>query len=476
MDEKDDKKTPMQKLEDKIVLKRDVSWNKTKDFNKNAFDFSENYKKFMNDSKTVRRCVRSIVREAKANGFSSLEEAKEFSKTGRYYIEEKNRHAALVVVGSQPISSGIRVVVSHVDSPRLDFKPYPVYEDSELGLMKSHYYGGIKKYQWVNVPMSLNCVAFLSDGKKIEFVIGENDDDPVFVAPDLLPHLAREQEKKPASKVITGEDLNVIVGSVPVDDKKVKEKVKLNVLKYLYDNYGLTEEDLVGAEIEAVPIVSARDVGLDRGLVGAYGQDDKVCVYTSLMAVVSSQQPVKTTIVLFEDKEEVGSIGNTSARSDFLKRVVEKIIILKGSDCSENVLRDIFSKSEGICADVTAGLDPSFKSVHDLMNAAVLGKGVAVEKYGGGGGKFYTNDTAPEFFAKIKHMLNKEKISWQSAEIGKIDEGGGGTMSMFLANFGIEMIDIGVPVLGMHAPFEITSKADIYSAYLAYKVFIENKF
>ncbi len=470
----DEKKSEMQKLEEKLVIKKDTAWNRTDSFNRDAMDFCVGYRKFMNNSKCVREAVRNVIKGAKANGFTALDEAKVFSRSGKYYIEEKGKHAALVIIGDEPINSGLRMIVSHVDSPRIDFKPYPLYEDNELALMKSHYYGGIKKYHWVNWPLSLHCHIVLENGKCVDFVIGEKDDDPVFCVPDLLPHLAREQEKKSASKVIEGEDINIIVGSIPIKDKKVKEKVKLNVLKHLYDNYGIKEEDLISADIEAVPSVMARGVGFDKGLLGAYGQDDKVCVYTSLMSAFDSV-PKKTSIVLFEDKEEIGSVGNTSARSEFFKRIVEKIILLKGKGCSECVVRDVLSKTEGISADVTAGLNPSFKSVHDSSNASVLGNGVAFEKSGGYGGKYSSNDTNPEFVAKIRKILNKNKIAWQTGELGKVDVGGGGTVAMFFANYGIEIIDMGPPVLGMHAPFEVASKADIYSTYLAYKAFLEEE-
>lgn len=473
MDTKKDKKSKMKKLEEKITVQKKTAWNRTKDFNKDVFEFCDGYKNFMDQSKTVRQAIFNIVKSAKANGFSSLDEAKEFNKKGKYYISEKGKHAALILIGKEPLSSGLRMIVSHVDSPRLDFKPYPFYEETDLSLMKSHYYGGIKKYQWVNWPLTLYCRVVMESGKNIEFTIGDKKDDPVFVIPDLLPHLSREQDKKASRKVISGEDLNIIVGSIPVDDEDVKEKVKMNILKHLYDEYGIIEEDFVSAEVEAVPCIELRDVGFDRGLMGAYGHDDKSCVYASLMSTFVSI-PKKTTIVLFEDKEEIGSMGNTSARSEFFKRIVGKIILLNSGKSSEHELRDILSKSEGISGDVTAGMNPTFKSVHDALNASVLGKGVAVEKSGGYGGKFSGNDANPEFVAKIRNMLNKNKIAWQSGELGKVDEGGGGTVAMFFANYGIDIIDIGPAVLAMHSPFEIISKADLYSTYLAYKGFIEN--
>jgi aspartyl aminopeptidase len=465
-------KEEYKKLEDKLCVKKKTAWNSFDDFNKLAFDFCSDYKIFLNKAKSVRSCVDTIVSYSVDNGFSDLMSAKTLNKGDRYYFCDKGKQVALVLGSEQNVLDGVRLIVSHVDSPRLDFKPYPLYEEAGFAVMDSHYYGGIKKYQWVNQPLAFYCHFVLESGECVDFTIGDKDDDPVFVVPDLLVHLSREQMKKDASQVVKGDDLNVLVGSIPIECEDVKDKIKMHVLSDLYNKYGIVEEDFVSAEIEAVPAFKARDVGFDRGLLGGYGHDDKVCVYTSLRSAFECE-PRVPTVVLFVDKEEIGSLGNTSARSDFFKRVIEKMVILSRGECHEYQVRDILSKSEALSADVTAGFDPTFKSVFDSKNTSYLGNGVSFEKSGGSGGKYSSNDTNPEFVAKLRSIFNKKGIKWQTGELGAVDEGGGGTVAMFFANYGIEIIDIGPCVLGMHSPFEVVSKADVYSTFLAYKEFLD---
>jgi len=336
--------------------------------------------------------------------------------------------------------------------------------------MQTHYYGGIKKYHWVNVPLELIGVVFTKDGKKVDISIGSKKDDPVFVMSDLLPHLAREQMKKEGAKVVEGEEMNIMVGNIPVDDKDIKEQFKFTVLKKLYDDYGIVEEDFFAAELELLPANDPKDVGLDRSLIGAYGQDDKVCVYTTLKAFVDLEKVNKTAIALFVDKEEIGSMGDTGAQSLVLRNFLYEYTKKLGLDKD---VSNIMEASKALSADVTAGMNPSYKGVHDPQNVSYLGRGVSVEKYGGGGGKYSTHDAHAEFMAEVRKVLDDNKINWQTGELGKIDIGGGGTIAMFLSRYGMDCVDAGPCVLGMHSPFEVTSKADVYSAYLLYKAFME---
>ncbi len=449
---------------DFLFYKTESAWKDVSE--KKAMDFAEAYKKFLDKAKTEREAVDEIERIAKAQGFKNLDTAKTITKTAKIY-KRTNKNIVLLKLGK---FNKIKTIISHIDSPRLDLKPKPLFEDSDLSMLKTHYYGGIKKYQWVNRALSIHGFALLKDGTKKKIVIGESDKDPVLVIPDLLPHLAKEQYEKKVDKFISGEDLNVVVGNLPLKDKNIKENLKLRTLKFLNDKYGIIEKDFVTAELEIVPAEKARDVGFDSSMVGAYGQDDRVCVYTSLNALLNSKNK-ETAIALFVDKEEIGSEGKSGAKSKFLFNLLNQVakkLKLK-TDAYE-----LLANAELISADVTAALNPNFKDAQEPTNVSLLGRGVSVEKYGGGGGKYATNDTDTEYIHKLTTLFDKNKINWQTGELGKIDLGGGGTVAMFFAEYGCDIIDIGPAVLGMHSPLELISKVDVYSAYLAYKVFYES--
>lgn len=449
---------------DYLFYKTESAWKQVSE--KKAFDFAEAYKRFLDSAKTEREAINEIEKVVKKNKFKDFDKVKKVNKND-FLFKRTNKNMILMKLGD---FNNIKVIVSHVDSPRLDLKPKPIFEDSDLAMLKTHYYGGIKKYQWVNRALAIHGFAMLKDGSKKDILIGESDKDPVILIPDLLPHLSKNQYEKKVSEFIGGEDLNVVIGNLPLKDKHIKEHVKLRALKYLHDTYGITEKDFVTAELEIVPSGKARDVGFDRSLIGAYGQDDRVCAYTSMNALLNSKNN-ETVIALFVDKEEIGSEGRSGAKSkflfNFLNQVSKKLKLNKTA-------YDLLSAADFISADVTAGINPNFKDAQDSTNASVIGRGVSLEKYGGGGGKYMTNDADTEFMHKLTTLFDKKKINWQTGELGKVDLGGGGTVAMYFAEYGCNVVDLGPPVLGMHSPFELTSKVDVYSAYLAYKAFYEN--
>ncbi len=467
MTDNKDKKNPNKKLEEKLFYKKESAWTDFKDSeHKKIFDFADNYKSFLTNSKTERLCIENIKKILEKSGFKNIETLKSVKKGDKGYRVFKGKSLTAFVVGEK--SDEFRIIGSHVDSPRLDLKPSPLYQNSELGLLKSHYYGGIKKFHWVNTPLELHGIAFTKSGKSIEIHIGDKDEDPKFIIPDLLPHLAKEQMKKEASKVIEGEELNIICGHIPLRDKDIKEKIKFSVLKHLNDTFGIIEEDFAFAEIEFVPAQKSIDIGFDRGLIGGYGQDDRVCVYSSLMALTEIKTPKQTAVAYFSDKEETGSNGDTGAESFALVNFTFEYIKLAGL----NILPwKILESSKAISADVTTAMDPTFSSVNDPQNVSYLGKGVSIEKYGGGGGKYSTNDAHAEYMQFMRGIADRNSIPWQTGEMGKIDIGGGGTIAMFMSRFGMDCVDAGPCVLGMHSTCEVTSKADIYSAHLLYKTF-----
>ncbi len=453
------KKSVAKSVNESLFFKTESAWDKLN--KKKVFDFSDDYKSFLDSAKTEREAVLEIEKRAKKHGFS---EFKRNLKSKKFFIKT-NKTIALIKVGS---FDSIKVVASHIDSPRLDLKPNPLFEDSDLCLLKSHYYGGIKKYQWVNRPLAIHGVV-ITKSSRVFVRIGDSSSDPVFVISDLLPHLAKHQYEKKVSEFISGEDLNIVVGNIPFDDKKISEKFKLNVLKILNKKYGITERDFVSAELEIVPAESARDVGFDRSLVGSYAHDDHVCAYTSMQALFDSKNK-QTVIALFVDKEEIGSEGKSSAQSVFFVNVLSELIRAFKIKKSVN---ELLLDAEIISADVTSGINPNFKDAQDVSNASVLGRGVSIEKYGGGGGKYMTNDADAEYVSRLIKLFDSKKVPWQTGENGKIDLGGGGTIAMYFSKLGADVIDIGPPVLGMHSPFELVSKADVFSAFLAYKVFYE---
>ena len=437
--------------------------------------FSEEYKRFLNLGKTEREFIKEGVKFVEKYGFVNVEAKNRLSVGDKIYYRNRGKNLVLVVIGKEDIEKGINYVVSHVDSPRLDLKGNPLYEEFELAYMKTHYYGGIKKYQWTSIPLALHGVVVLESGKTIEISIGENEDDPVFTVPDILPHLAAKiQGERKSGEVIKGEELQIIVGSIPsvVENKEVKSKVKYAVLEILNRDFGIVEEDFISAELELVPAGTARDIGFDKSMVGAYGQDDRICGYTSMRAIIDMKEiPNKTAICFLADKEEIGSSGSTGLKSDYLAYVTGDIIEKLKGHFNEMMLRRVLWNSQALSSDVNAGVHPIFKGVHDIQNAAKIGYGVVVTKYTGARGKSGTNDADAEYVGRIRQILNEEDICWQIGELGKVDEGGGGTVAMYLAHLGIRTIDIGPALLAMHSPFEVSSKLDIYETYRAYRAF-----
>ena len=435
---------------------------------KEADSYAEGYKDFLDRAKTEREAVETAIELAKNNGFVEFDRNKKYKAGDRVYINNRGKSLALAVIGSEAVESGVNISAAHIDSPRLDLKPNPLYEELELALFKTHYYGGIKKYQWTAIPLSLHGVFVLKDGTVKKVSIGEEEDEPKFVINDLLPHLAQEQSKRTLSEGIKGEELNVLIGSHPFKDEKGSELVKLNILKLLNEKYGITEDDFLSAELEIVPAFKATDIGLDRSMVGAYGQDDRVCAYPALTAVMSVKNPKKTALAILADKEEVGSMGNTGLESDFLRYVIGDLALMQGGDGTVAV-----RNSKCLSADVNAGIDPTFQDVMERRNASRLNYGVVVTKYTGARGKSGTSDASAEYMASIRKLLDENGIIWQSGELGRVDLGGGGTVAQFIANMGVDVVDLGVPVLSMHAPFETTAKLDIYMCHRAMYEFMK---
>ncbi|HPZ05565.1 MAG: aminopeptidase [Acetivibrionales bacterium] len=471
-----DTRTEGQKLEERLLYKRQNIWEKVdEEYIKKAFDFCEDYKSFLNTSKTEREFAANTEKLAVAAGFRKLDDL--ISSNTRlkpgdkvYHINRK-KSAVLAVVGNKPLSEGVNILGSHIDAPRLDLKQNPLYEDTQMAFFKTHYYGGIKKYQWLTIPLAIHGVVVKGDGTTVEIVVGEDEDDPVFSITDLLPHLAREQMQKKMSEAVTGEGLNLLLGSIPFNDEKVKEKVKLNILSILNKRYGIVEEDFQSAELEIVPAQKARDVGFDKSMIGGYGQDDRVCAYPALRALLDIDVPERTAVCLLTDKEEIGSMGNTGAQSNLLEDFLANVIALTEDPYSDLKVRSCLSRSKMLSADVNAAVDPNYESVYEKRNATYLGHGIVLQKYTGARGKYDASDASAEFVGEVRKLFNDNGIIWQTGELGKVDEGGGGTIAQYAANLGIDVLDCGIAVLSMHSPFEITSKIDIYMTYNAYKVF-----
>ncbi|MGB9663071.1 MAG: aminopeptidase [Moorellaceae bacterium] len=463
------------KLQAKLTLPEKSAWERLTPGEKEAvFSFCEGYKVFLSRAKTEREAARLAVQAAREKGFVSLAglpTGQSLVPGTKFFMEWRHKVAILGVVGQAPLDRGLRLVGAHIDAPRLDLKPMPLYEQAGLAMFKTHYYGGIKKYQWTALPLALHGIVILRDGSRKEIVIGEDPADPVFSISDLLPHLAKQQMKKNMEEAIDGEDLNLVVGNIPYAGEEVKEKVRLATLQLLNERYGLVEEDLIVAELELVPAGPARDVGLDRSMIGGYGQDDRVCAYTALQAVLELDVPQHTALVVLVDKEEIGSTGNTGAQSRLLEQVVAELAARAGYRDYLSVGR-ILAGSKAISADVTAALDPTYESVFDKHNASVLGRGVVLNKYSGSRGKYEANDASAEFMAELRALFNNTGVIWQSGELGKVDQGGGGTIAKYLAYFGLEVADCGPALLSMHAPLEISSKVDVYMAYRAYRSFL----
>ncbi len=464
------KDSKIKELKEKLFMERKHAVQLMTDAELSKCDkFCEGYKKFLDAGKTEREAASYIVELAKKKGFVPFDRKATYKAGDKVYYLNREKAVILAIIGKAPIENGVNLVAAHIDSPRLDLKQNPLYESSDVAYFKTHYYGGIKKYQWPTVPLSLHGVVVKADGTKITVSIGDNDNDPVFCVSDLLPHLAAAQYKRPSTELIKGEELNIIVGSRPFKDDEGSELVKLNLMMILNEKYGIVEEDFLSAELEAVPAFNARDVGFDRSLIGAYGQDDRVCAYTELMAIMDTKAPERTAVAILTDKEETGSDGNTGLCSAYLKYFIADLAATFGVEG-----RTVMSNSKCLSADVNAAYDPTFPDVFEKKNCAYLNQGVCVTKYTGSRGKSGTSDANAEFVGEIRALLNKNKVIWQTGELGKVDIGGGGTVAAYIANLDIDTIDVGVPVLSMHAPMEITAKTDVYAAYKAFYAFLNN--
>jgi aspartyl aminopeptidase len=470
-------KTEGQLLQERLMYNPKNAWERTAGEEKEAaFSLAAEYKDFLNKAKTEREFVAEAEIKAKQAGYLPLEAVirshQQLQPGMKVYAINRHKSMALAVIGRKSPLEGVNAVGAHIDSPRIDLKQNPVYEDTGLVLLKTHYYGGIKKYQWVTIPLALHGVMIKPNGETIKVVMGDEADDFTFTITDLLPHLAQDQMAKKMSAGITGEGLNLLVGSIPYSDEKVEEKVKLNMIRLLNEKYGVFEEDFVSAELEIVPAFKAKDVGLDRGLVGAYGQDDRVCSYCALRALLDLKEVERTAVCLLTDKEEIGSVGNTGAQSYFLENFLAALCVYgTAKGYRDLALRNCLSLSKVLSTDVNSGVDPNFEGVHDKRNASYLGKGIVLQKYTGSKGKAGASDANPEFLAFLRKLFDDHGVIWQTGEIGKVDQGGGGTIAQYLAKLGMEVVDCGVPILAMHSPYEVTSKIDIYHNYKADRIF-----
>lgn len=466
-------KTEKEILTEKLFNKKENGWNtKTEEERKTIFDYAKGYMDFMNKSKTEREIVQSSKKIAEANGFKDIKEFDSLKAGDKVYYINREKSMYLAVIGEDNIENGINIIGAHADSPRLDLKPNPLYEDGGFAYFKTHYYGGIKKYQWTTIPLSLHGVIVKANGEKITINIGEDENDPIFTITDLLPHLAQEQMERKLKDGVSGEDLNLLIGSIPYSNEGA-EQVKLNILNLLNQKYGITEVDFLSSELEIVPAMKCRSLGFDSSMVAGYGQDDKICVYTELTALVDMKKtPARTAVCIISDKEEIGSMGNTGMESHVFDTFVSELLNKLGIN-RPNLLDKVFCNSKMLSADVDAGVDPIYANVSEKNNASYLGRGIGLNKYTGARGKSGASDANAEFVAEIRNIFETNDVRYQIGELGKVDIGGGGTIAYILANKGIDVIDCGVPVLSMHAPYEVTSKFDLYEAYRGYKAFWE---
>lgn len=448
------------------------TWEKYKDNLNEVMEYNEGYKDYISKNKTERACVKDSIRLAEEKGFKPLDSFETLKAGDKVYVNNRDKNIALFVIGNKPLTEGMRILGAHIDSPRMDLKQNTLYESEGFVLADTHYYGGVKKYQWVTIPLSLYGVVAKKDGTVVDVVIGEDDNDPVVGISDLLIHLAAEQLDKKAAKVIEGENLDVTLGNMPLVGEE-KDAVKANILKLLKDKYDIEEEDFVSAEIEVVPSGKARDYGLDRSMIAGYGHDDRVCAYTSLTAILDMDVCDYTCCTILVDKEEIGSVGATGAQSLFFENTIGEMLVKMGIDSFVQT-RLTLSRSKMLSSDVSAGVDPLFVSVNDKKNAAYLGNGIVFNKYTGARGKSGSNDASAEYVARIRAVMDESNIHYQTAELGKVDLGGGGTIAYILGNYNMDVIDAGIAVLNMHAPMEVVSKVDVYETYQAYKAFLKN--
>lgn len=460
-----------QNYENGLINKKESGWNKTDDKKfTQIFEFCNGYMDFLNKSKTEREFAVNAVNIAKENGFKDINTVDSLKTGDKVYYVNREKSVYFAVIGKQKIENGLHIVGAHIDSPRLDLKPNPLYEDGGFAYFNTQYYGGIKKYQWTTIPLSLHGVIVKTNGEKISINIGDDESDPIFTITDLLPHLAKDQSTKKLSEAIEGENLDLLIGSIPVNDDKIKEKVKLNIMKILNQKYGIVESDFLSSELELVPAFKAKSLGFDYGMVAAYGQDDKVCSYTALKALMEIENPEKTAICILSDKEEIGSMGNTGMESHVFDYFVSELLNKTGEN-RVNLLDKVFCYSKMLSSDVDAGFDPLYSGVSDRNNAGYLSNGITLNKYTGSRGKSGASDANAEYVAWVRNLFETNDIRYQLSTLGRVDVGGGGTIAYILANKGVDVIDCGVPVLSMHAPYEVTSKFDIYEAYRAYKAF-----
>lgn len=432
--------------------------------------FAGLYREFLNRNRTERHTVKYFVEQATREGFQEISSAGT-KNSGKLFQDFRGKALIMAVIGKKPLTEGARLIASHVDCPRLDLKQNPLYEDGGLALLKSHYYGGIKKYHWVARSLALCGTIIRADGSSLDISIGLDPDDPILTITDLLPHLSRKQMEQKASEFIPAENLNIIVGSTPYPDKETDDRVKLAVLELLNEKYDISEEDLISAEIQIVPAEPARDAGFDRGMIAGYGQDDRVCAYASFSALLQTAEPEHTAVAVFYDKEEIGSEGNTSAKSKAVEMFLTELLEKTGLNSGNTNLNRMFYNSKGLSADVAAAMDPTYPEVFERRNSARLGYGINLKKYTGSGGKYLASDANAEYMAWVRNLFNKHGIIWQAAGMGKVDEGGGGTVSKYLANTGADVIDCGPPLLSMHSPLELSSKDDVWMCFKAFKVF-----
>ncbi len=460
-------------------LEKELLWEaphiakKAPDQRELAEQFCEGYKEFLNEGKTERECVKKAISLLEKAGYTRFDAGKCYKPGDKIYWNNRGKALVASTIGTAPLSEGIRMNGAHIDSPRLDLKPNPLFEKGEIAYFKPHYYGGVRKYQWGAVPLAMHGVVVKKDGETVEISLGEKEGEPQFCITDLLPHLASEQNTRKLSEGLKGEELNIVVGSIPYmdgEDEKIKTPVKLLAMKLLNERYGMTEKDFTSAEIEMVPAVKAVDIGLDRGLIGAYGQDDRVCAYTALMAEMENASPVYTTLTILADKEEVGSVGNTGLNSDFVLHIVE--------DLAENqkaVLRTVLRNSICLSSDVNAAYDPTFASVYEERNSCYINKGCVLTKYTGSRGKSGSSDASAETMAKVIQIMEENGVFWQTGELGAVDAGGGGTIALLVARMDVDVVDLGVPILSMHSPFELASKLDVYNTYRAFAAFYQGR-
>ena len=460
-----------QLLKNKLFNSQKTGWEGMSQDVKNAvYKFADEYMNYLNSSKTEKEIVENSKEILEKNGFVDLNEKSEINPGDKVYFINRARTLYSAVIGEDALENGIRMVAAHGDSPRIDLKPKPLYEDSGLGLFKTHYYGGIKKYQWTNIPLSMHATFVKANGEKISVNIGEEENDPIFTISDLLPHLASAQMERKLKEGVQGEELNIVAGSIPYDDEKVTEKIKLNLLKLLNDKYGIREVDFTSSEIEFVPAFKAKSLGLDSSMVAGYGQDDKVCCYTALRGILDIGTPKNTAVCVLTDKEEIGFCGVTGMESRTFEYFITELLNKAGQN-KPNALEKVFHNSKVISADVDGAFDPTFPTAFDKLNSCFIGKGPTIVKYTGARGKSGASEAPAEFVAEVRNIFEKNGVTYQSSELGKVDIGGGGTIAVVLANRGMNVIDCGVPVLSMHSPYEITSKFDVYSAYKAYEAF-----